>query len=92
MKTRWTPTALRDLEAVFTYIAEDNPDAAHAMVETILSGIAALERYPEIGRRGRVTGTRELVIPPYIVAYRTGKSAVEVLAIIHGSRRWPDSL
>jgi plasmid stabilization system protein ParE len=44
-----------------------------------------------MGRPGRVAGSRELVIAPYVIAYRSRKSAIEILGIIHGARRWPDS-
>ncbi len=91
MIVRWTPTALRDLESLHGYVAEDKPRAAAATVERILSGIDALARHPEMGRRGRVAGTRELVVSPYIVAYRVKRGAIEVVAIIHAARRWPDS-
>jgi toxin ParE1/3/4 len=43
-----------------------------------------------MGRKGRVPGTRELIITPYIVAYRTRGTALEVVAIIHAARHWPD--
>jgi toxin ParE1/3/4 len=92
MTIRWTPTALRDLRSLEAYIAEDAPDAAAATVEKILSGIEALKRHPEMGRKGRVAGTRELVVPPYVVAYRAVKACIEILAVIHGARRWPNSL
>jgi toxin ParE1/3/4 len=51
----------------------------------------ALSRYPEMGRAGRVTGTRELIVFPYLIAYRLKGGAIEIVAILHGSRRWPDS-
>jgi addiction module RelE/StbE family toxin len=91
MIVRWTPTALRDLESLHGYVAEDKPRAAAATVEGILSGIDALARHPEMGRKGRVAGTRELIVSPYIVAYRITKGAIEIVAIIHAARRWPDS-
>jgi toxin ParE1/3/4 len=91
MTVRWTPTALRDLDSLHSYIADDNTAAALAVLETVVAGIDALARHPEMGRKGRVAGTRELVIAPYVVAYRAGKTAIEILAIIHGARRWPDS-
>ena len=91
MTVRWTPTSLRDLDALHSFISEDNVAAATAVVETLLKGIAALARNPEMGRTGRVAGSRELVIAPYVVAYRSRKSVIEILGIIHGARRWPDS-
>lgn len=46
---------------------------------------------PDIGRRGRVAGTRELVISKtsYIVVYRVART-VEILAVVHGARAWPE--
>jgi toxin ParE1/3/4 len=90
MTVRWTPTALRDLESLHAYISHDNPTAADAAVEKILAGIEAISRHPEIGRGGRVTATRELVVPPFVIAYRLRRGALEILAIIHGARKWPD--
>jgi len=99
MTIRWTPTAARDLECVRDYIAQDSVDAAiaaveratveRATVERILAGIEALSRHPQLGRGGRVPGTRELVMPPYVAVYRVAKGAVEIHSILHSARRWP---
>ena len=90
MKIRWTPTALRDLEALHSHVAEDSPGAAASEVRRILSAAEALSLHPELGRKGRVPGTRELIVPPYIVAYRTQRLSIEVLVIVHAARRWPE--
>ena len=90
MKIRWTDTALQDLESLHAYVAQDSDNAAAKIVTRILAGLDAVKRFPGMGRKGRVAGTRELVIPPFIVVYRVKKDAVELLAIIHGARRWPD--
>ena len=90
MTVRWTPSALFDLESLHTYISGDNPNAADITVDRVLAGIDALERHPEMGRAGRVAGTRELVVPPFVVAYKLRHGAVEIVAIIHGARRWPE--
>jgi addiction module RelE/StbE family toxin len=91
MTVRWTPTSLRDLDSLHSYISEDNATAAIDVVETLIKGIEALDRNPQMGRTGRVAGSRELVIAPYVIAYRFRKSVIEILGIIHGARRWPDS-
>jgi addiction module RelE/StbE family toxin len=95
MMVRWTQTGLRDLESLYAYVAEDSrhasAEAAAKIVERILAGFEAIERFPEMGRKGRVAGTRELIVSPFVVAYRVEKDAIEVVAIIHGARRWPDS-
>jgi toxin ParE1/3/4 len=90
MNVRWTRTALRDLESTHAYIAADNPSAAEAFIDRLLSGIDALSQHTDMGRKGRVPGTRELIINPFIVAYRSRRTDVEVLAILHAARRWPD--
>jgi len=91
MIVRWTPTALRDLESLHAFISNDHPEAAAGMVDKILAGVDTLPNYPHIGRQGRVAGTRELVVPPYVIAYRLRRGGIELMAIIHSARRWPDS-
>ncbi len=48
---------------------------------------------PEMGRPGRVPGTRELVIPrtPFIVPYRLVGNTIQILRVFHGTRRWPEA-
>jgi len=91
MIVRWTPTALADLESLHEFVSEDKPSAAADVVKRILSGIEALSRHPEMGRKGRVAGTRELIVSPYVVAYRAKEGTVELAGIIHSARRWPSA-
>ena len=94
MRTRWTRPALGDLEAIGDFVARDNPAAAGRLVTRIVEAIETLCDHPHLGRPGRVAGTRELVIAetPYVVPYRVVDDGVEILAVIHGARRWPDRL
>ncbi len=92
MKLRWTPLAASHLESAYQYLSEDNREAADKIVERILSCVEGLKRHPEMGRKGRVPETHELVITgsPFIVAYRLRKESIEILAVLHGARKWPD--
>jgi addiction module RelE/StbE family toxin len=94
MKVAWTRSALADLDSAYDSISEERPDAALRTIERIDIAIEALRRHPEIGRTGRMNGTRELIITgtPFIAAYRLDAKRIEVLALIHGARRWPDEL
>ena len=94
MKVVWTRPALRDLEAIGDHIARDNGPAADRIVKRIRDRTRDLTNYPLLGRAGRVAGTRELVIPDtrFIVVYRVGDDRVEILAVFHAARRWPDSI
>lgn len=81
-------------DAIFDYIVEDSPDAAIRVDQEIENQIDLLAQSPELGRPGRVPGTRELVVTrtPYIVAYKLRNDTVEVLRVLHGARMWPDEL
>jgi toxin ParE1/3/4 len=61
------------------------------MLDHIFSTIELLGRHPGLGRGGRVPGTRELVLRPlpFIVVYRVRRSRIEVIALLHGARKWP---
>lgn len=93
MRVRWTTPALRDLEAIGDYIARDNPSAAAKTVSRILDHADMLAAHPQMGRAGRVPETRELVVSdtPFIVPYRVRGDEVEILAVFHGARQWPES-
>ena len=88
----YAPRYFRRLDAIREYIAADDPAAAIRLIERIRAAVERLAASPEIGRPGRVTGTRELVIPgtPYIVPYRVGGEVVQIITVLHGAQRWPD--
>ncbi len=94
MALRWLNAALADLRAIKSHIAEENPQAADRVVASIRKETIALLNQPNIGRAGRITDTGEMVISqyPYIVAYREKSGEVEILAVVHTSRRWPEQL
>ena len=94
MKVRLTFRASEHLFAAYDYLQAANASAASAQIKRIFEAIDLLERYPLVGRHGRITGTRELVVrrTPFIVAYKVVRDEVVVLAVLHGARRWPKSL
>jgi addiction module RelE/StbE family toxin len=89
-KIRWMPLPEQDLTAAYEYIGQDNPKAASRLVTRVFQAVEMLSRYPSAGHLGRVPATRELTIAhtPYIVAYRHTEDQIQILAIIHGARRW----
>lgn len=92
MRIVFSPQARDDLRDIFLYIADDNPDAARALLKRIRRRIIDLNDGPHLGRTGRVPGTRELVIPgtPYIVPYQVSSDQLQILRVYHGFRRWPE--
>jgi toxin ParE1/3/4 len=95
MIVEWSQRAVDDLTSLRAYIAEDDPAAARRVVLHIVHSIEdLLAAQPQMGRSGRVPGTRELVVPrtTYVVPYRIRDSRIQVLRIYHGARRWPEQL
>ena len=95
MRLRWTRLAERDLDDIADYIGQDSPAAAARVVlELIDQAEALLTRHVALGRPGRVLGTRELVIRalPYVIPYRVRNNYIEILRVLHTSRRWSERL
>ena len=94
MKIVWSPRAIRHLTELREYIEKDNPDAVQRLATRILDSVELLEGHPRLGRPGRVTGTRELVIPdtPYIIPYRIRGERLDLVAVFHGRQKWPTRL
>jgi toxin ParE1/3/4 len=93
MNIRWSPEAIQDLASLREFIARDEPLAAERIALRIIDNVEnLLPGHPQIGRPGRVPGTRELAISgtPYVVPYRVQHGTLQVLRVYHGARRWPD--
>ena len=90
----WSPRAVRHLTDLRAYIARDNPEATARVAVTLLTSVERLAGMPSLGRPGRVSGTRELVVPgtPYVIPYRLRGERLEVIAVFHGRQRWPTRL
>jgi toxin ParE1/3/4 len=92
MQIVWLKTALKNLDDIAEYIAQESPQAASQAVEAIETQVNLLASQPALGRPGRVLGTRELVISKthYLVPYRIKNNTVEILRVFHTSRRPPN--
>lgn len=92
MQIRWTRKALNNLETAVHYIAADSPSNAQKVAQKIWDNIQLLRQQPGMGRPGRVSGTRELIISdlPFIVPYAEHNGEIVILRIIHTSMKWPE--
>ena len=63
-------------------------------MQEIKNAVSLLSDQPGIGRVGRVPGTRELVVDktPYVLPYRVLDNDIEILRVLHTSRRWPKKI
>ena len=92
MRIRWTPLAYADLRAACEFVRRDNPAAARRLRQAITKAVTGLAAFPMQGRPGRVDGTRELVIAatPFVVVYECIEEEIGIVAVMHGSRAWPE--
>jgi toxin ParE1/3/4 len=76
------------------YIAQERPVSAGRQAGSVVAAAHSLTRFPMSGRAGRCPGTRELVVArtPLIIAYRLRADNIEILRVLHGRQRWPDTL
>jgi addiction module RelE/StbE family toxin len=87
VKVIWRATAHADLLRIFDYIAHDNPLAAQRLARELVAAGDSLEQFPDRGRPGLLSGTRELVIVrPYIMVYEV-TDIVTILRIWHSAQK-----
>ena len=89
MEIRFTQGALADLYEIYDYIAEANPVYADKTLIRIETAIDNLSEHPQLGRISRNKKARELIISgtPYIVAYTRDSGYLNIVSIIHSSRK-----
>lgn len=93
MNIVWLPAARDNLAQAIDYISRENPVAALDILDEIEHQSDRLADHSDMGRIGRVPGTRELVVnrTPFILIYRvhTTRHQVEILRLLHGAQQWP---
>ena len=88
---RVSDAARSDLDEIWFYIAQDNPEAADKFVHAIVSRFPKLVAMPELGRRREELSPRLRSFPVgrYIIFYRPLESGVEIARVLHGARDLP---
>lgn len=91
MKVLWSPTAERNADAIWEYIAQDDIDAADRIRTALDAAAERLGIHPRLGKSGRARKTRELVVAgtPYLLIYRVSPKKVEIARVLHGRQDWP---
>ena len=94
MNAVWSRRAIRHLVSLRNIIAKDSEQNVALVAGRILNSVDLLQTQPGMGRPGRVSGTRELVVPdtPYIIPYRVRRDRLELIAVFDGHRQWPRKL
>ena len=85
----WSQEAEEDLQAIRKYIARDNPTVADRTIHDLVGSAKRLRDFPMSGRaleELEQEGVREIIVPPYHVAYHVSGDSVEILKVWHGKR------
>jgi len=88
----WSVRAQKDMRMISCYISKESPIAAQNVLKRIHTTALMLRDNPDIGRTGRIPGTREFPVPglPYLLPYRIGQDSIRILRVFHGARKPPD--
>ena len=93
MIVAWSAAARADRFDQLEHIAVENARAAIELDAAIEHHSSMLADHPDMGRAGRVKGTRELVLArtPFVAVYRVQPrlKRVEILRMVHGRQQWP---
>jgi toxin ParE1/3/4 len=90
---RWSPQALRDVEAIREYIAVDSHRYADLVVSRIVGAVERLRAFPDSGRivpERSDPQIREVIVRPFRVVYRHRAGEVEIVTVFRASRLLPD--
>jgi len=90
MELHWTARAMNERDDIYNYISEDNPAAALRLDTLFEHRAESLLDHPQLGRPGRMPGTRELPVHRhYLLIYDLSDTQVRILRVLHTARRWP---
>ena len=93
-KIVWSRRAIRHLTGLLAYVRKDSEQNAVVVAKRILDAVDLVQTQPDMGRPGRIAGTRELLVvdTPYVIPYRVRQGRIELIAVFHGRQKWPDKL
>ncbi len=95
MRIEWTPEALSEVTAIEAYIAQDDPQAAQAMVRRLIERCEQLalapHSAPRLPRYER-DDLRMLYERPYRIVYQIRTDRIEIVTLWHYRQRQPRTI
>ncbi len=91
MRVVWLTSAFHWVMLEAAWLASDMV-AATGFRHRIVAAATHLALSPDAGRSGEVAGTRELVIPGYLIVYRLKGMRLEILRVFRTPPNWPGSV
>jgi antitoxin ParD1/3/4 len=87
-----TPLAKADIFAIWSYIADDNEDAADRVEQAVFDACVFVAETPMRGHTRPDLTSRPLRFwpltryPNYLIVYRPETAPLEIVAVMHGKR------
>jgi toxin ParE1/3/4 len=98
LEVLWMESAIRDLEQIVDFIAEEAPLAAQRLFDEVVEKSRTLDSVPTRGRivpelaRFEITTYREIILRPYRLMYRIDGKRVSVVGFFDGRRNLEEVL
>lgn len=92
MKVNWTVAAQKHLVDIYEYIATDSDLYAQRMIDRLTRRSEQIGNFPMSGRvvpEYDLSDIREVIEAPYRIIYRILPEQIDILAVVHGSRKMP---
>lgn len=89
----WSPQAIRDVESIRVFVAQDSPSYADLEARRIVAAVERLRTFPESGRavpERQDPAIREVITSPYRIVYRLRGGVVEIATVFRASRQFPE--
>jgi toxin ParE1/3/4 len=88
---RVSDKATADLDEIWLYIAQDNPDAADKYIRVIASRFPTLASMPLMGRERAELSPRlrSFAVGRHVIFYRPLDNGVEIARVLDGARDLP---
>ncbi len=85
---RLTPEADEDLISIWSFISQDNIEAADRAIDGLIAKFDLLAQNPKMGRLRPELGRslRSFTERRYVVFYRLIPEGVEIVRVLHGAR------
>jgi toxin ParE1/3/4 len=90
VKVFWTDAALGQLESIRDYFARTSPEYAQKLVERLVNRSEKVADFPRSGRMApeyEIDEVRQVIEGQYRIIYLIKEDQIEILALIHTSRK-----
>ena len=89
MEVRWSPSALRDVDLIHDFIAQDSDKYARKTIDKFFNRVLALQTNPMLGRmvpEYNDPNIRELLEGNYRIVYRLFNDAINIARVHHSAQ------